>query len=543
MVDVKKDHFVRSAAEIGFNGDNDTLPYDIDSAFIKDKSTDLAEICITLYKHIESLSRDKAVKYVSALNISNEKLLVPTGSHGFRLTTKIHPFWNLYLNGIGLAIAEANENRRSSRVHSYRLSREGTGFFDKERSWRSYKTETVSPEAALSENSIVIQTDISSFYEHIYHHRLENSIDDISLVGSNIGVQIDRILSKLAAGRSFGLPVGGQCARFLAELMMTPIDQALSDSGLNWFRYVDDFTIICKDRADSYKALSVLSHSLADYGLTLNRTKTTILSSKHYRDLISAQIGDSDHKSSILHEIDLHFDPYSDNSEEEYENLKKAFEGVDVTVLLDLEKDKSEPDAFIMAQIGRALKFQDERIAINLCSTLLDPSNLDSFRASWSKIMRGIYAVRSRPEFSEIWVDIDILLDGIPEGAPHLLVPEANILHYLRAIRFVRTDTRGLYVRSVFDSSKSPLVRRACIDCWKTWADRPNFTRTRGQWASLTEGEQRMLWLSAPSFGDEGSKARQQLRKSIPQAWEMGFEEVCGSSFSDCFLAWADNVV
>lgn len=33
--------------------------------------------------------------------------------------------WNLYLNGLGFAIAEANEGNRSDRVHSYRLSDNG----------------------------------------------------------------------------------------------------------------------------------------------------------------------------------------------------------------------------------------------------------------------------------------------------------------------------------------------------------------------------------------------------------------------------------
>eukprot|EP01031_Cornospumella_fuschlensis_P045459 gene45459-55631_t len=83
-------------------------------------------------------------------------------------------------------------------------------------------------------------------------------------------MQVDRILSKLAAGRSFGLPVGGQCARILAEIMMTPIDMSLSDARLVWHRYVDDFTLICSSQKEAYTALSTLSHSLADYGLTLN---------------------------------------------------------------------------------------------------------------------------------------------------------------------------------------------------------------------------------------------------------------------------------
>src|SRR6516162_1397838 len=293
------------------------------------------------------------------------------------------------------------------------------------------------------EDSVVIQTDISSFYEHVYHHRLENVIDDLSSGQSTVATQVARILSNLSAGRSFGLPVGGQCARILAEVMMTPIDQSLSDAGIIWHRYVDDFTLICRSQQDAYSALSTLSHSLADYGLSLNRGKTSILSTKHYSDYIAAQLGHGEDASAALRELDLHFDPCSDARLGEYEELKKSFENIDVEFLLDLKKEKSQPDNFVLAQISRALKFQEPKVAAQMCSTLLDPRNLDSFRSSWSKIMRGIYSIRAGDEFQAVHQQIDDLLDRIPGAARHLLTPEANTLHYLRAIRFARTEVRG----------------------------------------------------------------------------------------------------
>src|SRR5258708_15016517 len=185
--------------------------------------------------------------------------------------------------------------------------------------------------------------------------------------------------------------------------MMTPIDRSLSDAGLIWHRYVDDFTLICASQQDAYAALSTLSHSLADYGLSLNRGKTSILSAKHYADYIAAQLGHGEDASAALRELDLHFDPYSDAARGEYEQLKKSFENIDIQFLLDLEKEKSQPDNFVLAQIGRALKFQEPKVAAQMCSTLLDPKNLDTFRSSWSKIMRGVYSVRSSSEFEVVY--------------------------------------------------------------------------------------------------------------------------------------------
>ena len=159
----------------------------------------------------------------------------------FEFTTKIHPFWNIYFNGLGIAIAEALEPARSSRVHSYRFVPIGDGLFDRDASWRAFREATIGDCQEQPGSAVVVQTDISSFYEHVSHHRIENLIDDLFGETSNIAVQIDRFLSKFAAGRSFGLPVGGQCSRILAELLMTSIDSSLTVGGVIWRRYVDDF--------------------------------------------------------------------------------------------------------------------------------------------------------------------------------------------------------------------------------------------------------------------------------------------------------------
>jgi hypothetical protein len=541
VLNVTRDHFLRAACEIGQSGENDTLPYDIDAAFVRDKAEDLSQICFALFQLIDAKSVKVAAAFMNGLTIGSERLLVPSGSDGFRITTKIHPFWNLYLNGLGLAIAEANETHRSARVHSYRLANAGPFFFDRSKSWRAYKDATLEEDAIKIGSGVVIQTDVSSFYEHIYHHRLENVINDRAGDRSTVATQIDRILNKLSAGRSFGLPVGGQCARILAEVMMTPIDQSLSDAGLIWHRYVDDFTLVSLSQQDAYAALSTLSYALADYGLSLNRGKTIILSAKHYADYIAVQLGHGDDASVALRELDLHFDPYSDTARVEYEQLQKSFEEIDIQFLLDLEKEKSQPDNFILAQIGRALKFQEPKVAAQMCATLLDPRNLDSFRSSWSKIMRGIYSVRAAAQFQAVYQPIDALLDRLPSATPHLLTPEVNILHYLRSIRFVRTDVRGRFVRRTYDTTRSQTVKRACIDCWRHWVDRASFTRLRSQWQNLSPDEQRMLWLAAGKFGDDGEYARNQLRRSLSQVWRLGFETNGGITFGSCYEDWAKN--
>lgn len=49
MVKIQKDHFFKAALEIGHSGDNDTLPYDLDATFVKEKADDLATLCLALF--------------------------------------------------------------------------------------------------------------------------------------------------------------------------------------------------------------------------------------------------------------------------------------------------------------------------------------------------------------------------------------------------------------------------------------------------------------------------------------------------------------
>lgn len=544
MPKVKLNHFKRAAADIGAHGDNDTLPFDVDNRFIKENQDALAEIAFDYFRELEAGEAKKAASEIDSLQVFSERLLTSTGPTGFRITTKIHPFWNIYFNGLGVAIAEAHAPKRSKRAHSYRFVKKGDGLFDRTSSWRAYREATISDSALKKGGAVVVQTDISSFYEHVYHHRIENCVADLFPQGSTIPTQIDRFLNKYASGRSFGLPVGGQCARILAELLMSSVDQMLSDAQVIWHRYVDDFTLITSSQADAYRALSVLSHALADYGLSLNRTKTIILSAKHYIDYARTQLGSPEDEASKLKEIDLHFDPYSDTADSDYEELRETVEKLEVQALLKLELQKGQPDPFLVAQIGRTLKLHSPRVALQLCATLLDSKNLHAFRASWSTIMRGITSVRADEANSEIFDTLDQLLDVIPEHSPHLLLPETNCLHFLRAIRFRRTESRARYVlNTVYSSTTLETVKRACVECWRHWKDRPSFIRMRNKWNSLGAEEQRMLWLAAAEFGDDGKHFRSQVRKSLANTWRLGIERTGKPTFESIYTRWASNAI
>lgn len=534
-------HFERAIDDIISNGENDTLPFEVDGSFIADSKGKLASLCYSLFERLEKSGKNEAINVISKTIIFHERLLTPTGPSGFRISTKIHPFWNIYLNGLAVAIAEENEKNRHSNAHSYRFNTTGKDLFVKERSWRSYKNATLL-DPSMIDSSIVIQADISSFYEHIYHHRVENCIGDLFSPTSTVAAQIDRILNQLSSGRSFGLPVGGQCSRVLAELLMTHIDQLLTNSGVIWHRYVDDFTIIAKDQADAYRSISVLSNILADYGLSLNKTKTILLNAPHYRNFITAQLFSTEDNASKLKEIDLYFDPYSDNPQQDYEELQETVEKLEIQELLNMEVGKSQPDSFLVTQISRTLKLHQPYVALQLCQTLLSPSNLHSFRASWATIIRGVNSLRVDEQFKLIHDSLDILIDQVIKNTNHLLLPETNVLHYLRLLKTKKTTVRSHFVYSqVFERTNSETLKRACIDCLRSWQDRSAFIQMRNKWNNFNPEVQRMYWLASFSFGEEGQHFRNQVKNSLQYSWALNIEVKEKPTFQSIYLQWTNQ--
>lgn len=539
---LKLEHFERAANDIGAHGDNDTLPFDMDTKFISEVGGELSKIAFEFATKIEAKARKDAVKSLNAIQMFSERLLSPAGYSGFRITTKIHPFWNIYFNGLGIAVAEKHESERSGRAHSYRFTRDGTALFDRSSSWRAFREASISDCAEADSGSVVVQTDISSFYDHISHHHLENFIGDLFPESSNVHTQIDRMLSKFAGGRSFGIPVGGQCSRIIAEVLMSSIDKTLSDEGICWRRYVDDFVLVADSQSRAYQVLAILSNALADYGLTLNRTKTSVLSTNHYIDYVKAQLGAPDEDSNRLKEIDLYFDPYSDTAESDYEELRGTIEQLDIGRLLGRELEKGQPDNFVVVQISRTLRLMEPTQAIDLCSTLLAPNNLHAFRGSWSSVMRGVSSIRANDSFQKIFSCLDKLIDDVPKHSNHLLATDVSCLHYLRTLRFRSTKSRDSFVLSLYKENSTVTVKRACIDCWRGWRNRGRFIALISSWQSCNSEEQRMIWLSASMFGDSGKHFRQRVRTSLEGVWALGIEKNQRTSFSELYAEWAENV-
>lgn len=113
----------RALADVASNGDNDILPFDIDSRFLGERSGEPAEKLFDLAQNLEKKTDRDVNTSLDSISIASERLLAPVGYSGFRIATKMHPYWNIYFNSIAIAIAQLHEPHRSNRAHSYRFPR------------------------------------------------------------------------------------------------------------------------------------------------------------------------------------------------------------------------------------------------------------------------------------------------------------------------------------------------------------------------------------------------------------------------------------
>jgi hypothetical protein len=82
---------------------------------------------------------------------------------------------------------------------------------------------------------------------------------------------------------SYGLPVGSNGSRILAEATLIGVDNYLSELEIDFIRFVDDYRLFAPDTITAHYWLTILIERLWLEGLTINKSKTKIEASIEYR--------------------------------------------------------------------------------------------------------------------------------------------------------------------------------------------------------------------------------------------------------------------
>ena len=180
-----------------------------------------------------------------------------------------------------LCVAKEIERHRllksSKSVFSYRYKYFESGrIFDPAFNYTAFRNE-VSRKACMKKNNVMIECDLSNFYDRLNIHRIESTLKSIDTIDRDIISLINEVLLFWANRDSYGLPVGSNASRILAETALIEIDNFLKANKVVFCRFVDDYRIFAPDSYTAHTQLAMLVQRLSKEGITLNVQKTRIV--------------------------------------------------------------------------------------------------------------------------------------------------------------------------------------------------------------------------------------------------------------------------
>ena len=178
---------------------------------------------------------------------------------------------------IAKEIEIARDNKSNKRVFSYRLKTKGNNgyIFDNEYNYTSFR-HRILEKSKMKNKRIVVECDISNFYDRLNLHRLQSTLLSIEKIDQDIINLLNEVLLFWSNRDSYGLPVGSNASRILAEASLLEIDNYLISKKIDFCRFVDDYRIFAKNASEAHKNLALLVERLNKEGLFLNYSKTNI---------------------------------------------------------------------------------------------------------------------------------------------------------------------------------------------------------------------------------------------------------------------------
>lgn len=504
--------FVRAVANVSNLGDTDIFPFPIENVVFYDKPIETVSILEGMCASFDSI--------ITSATIPSYSTLAPVGYTGFRWATQIDPIWNAYLLGAMIELGPDIEALRipteERKVFSYRFVTGDDAHIYGQGGWREFESQT---RVKANESSFVVSVDIADFYSRIYHHRLENALNEVDHK-RGIARQVMKILSLLTNGTSYGLPVGGPAARMMAELLLNRVDRLLlaEKTTENFTRYADDYRFFVDDLPSAYRALGYLSEKLQrNEGLALQKSKTRIMASSDFVSMLDPidPVPGSAEKFLGLH---LHYDPYSSTAVEDYEQVKQQLHEFDVFALLQEELRKSRIHSALTRRLVSAVKYLPGEVQVAAVSSLFDSVDVLAPIIPQVLICARDLMPSFDPEQREI---VSGRVRGLIEREDPSTQIDLNLAYVVRLLaEHHNVDNERLLIRLFngphgFGSGPAPNIQRDILIALGRWrvrywvSDQKNYIGSAHPWV------QRAFWLTSYALGDEGAHWRRANRSTI----------------------------
>ncbi len=306
------------------------------------------------------------------------RCLVPKHRYGFRIVTQLDPIDAIIYSSLIYEIGEYIEKKRipitKNVVFSHRFSPSSKtySFFNPNINFQKFQKQSY--DLALK-YPFVLVTDIADFFPRIYLHRIENALYSCCANLSLHAKAITSLIKSWNQNVSYGIPIGNDMSKLLAELVINDIDLNLLSKKVIYCRYVDDYRIFCPSKQKAYQCLTDLANLLYDaHGLTLQSHKTRIFTSEEFilnyfetpeRKEIKKL---AENFETILKILGLD-DPYKTIDYNSLpEEIKRQIDGLNLGSLLYQQINSEEIDLsmtkFLLNRLGQTKQLKPLKIAL-----------------------------------------------------------------------------------------------------------------------------------------------------------------------------------
>ncbi|MEC5400026.1 RNA-directed DNA polymerase [Uliginosibacterium sp. H1] len=510
------------------HGDTDIFPLPIEARVFKDKPDET----ISLLKSIDTKFDD----YFHKDAPENHRALSGVGYTGFRWAAQLDPLWNLYFLALVWELSEEIEESRvrteKEVVFSYRRAdpKDDPTLFTPSIGWKEFRAKSAKMAA---QHKYVLVCDISDFYSRVYHHRLENALLQAAKAKSPKKIALVKrimlFLQHFSHNNSYGLPVGGNAARFLSELLLTRTDKLFLANGIKFCRFADDYCVFADTEDEAFRCLVAMSELLLrNEGLSLQKSKTRIVSGAEFISENNFEYDDEkDHgaEASRFLRLSLHYDPYSPTADADYELLKEELSGIDVQRLIARELAKSRVHNAMARKLIDVVRHLPEAQKHQSIQSFIE--NYGVLAPLFPTLMRLL-----KREFSDLPAGVRIsVIESIGKliaNDSHITQIEINLLYAIRVMSEMHTDESEEMLNLAYRKTASALVRREIMLTMAKWGALHWVSDKKSMFSSFTKWERRSFIICAPLLDDEGKHWLAKAKKGFSL-----FDSLCESWASD----------
>lgn len=487
-------------------GDTDIFPYPIEKLVLFDKKQEIGDL-------IESIDRN-FYNYLNENPPVNVNTSVPLGYTGFRWATQIDPIWNTYFLSAVLSIADSIEDARIAKqeniIYSYRFNPDSSSsmLFDTNYNWLKFQSDSLDFVRSNDDYHYIVICDIADFYSRIYHHPLENALERLP-TGNDTPRKIKKLIQKFSNTKSYGLPIGGEAARILAELVLNNTDRLMNSRGIKFKRFVDDIHIFCKTIEEAHSALNFLAMKLMrNEGLTLQKHKTQIQSRLEFEKLVASRINaesdsEKEKERAKFMSLPINYDPYSDTADEDYNRIKEQLNEFDIVGLLNDELKKVR----IHQQFGKRLIKTFDVLEPEIVSRSFDSiiTRFETLYPIFPAIMLSAYKNFDRLD-EQTKNNLLDKLRGLVNDDSYIIQSEINMTYLLRVIGLENSLLNEETILKAYNRfSESILIKSIVIQIMTRWKAYHWLTDKKDTFSTMNKWERRMFIISANFLGDEGN--------------------------------------